>query len=988
MSIEPLQLRRSRAPLDHHISVDFGMIAESRDVESAIRNGQIVPCFQPLVELRTGKLVGFEVLARWDHPDRGLILPSNFTALADASGLISQLTQQVLKAALTVAAKMPEPLGFAVNVSPTQLKDLTFPAVVAEIAEAAGFALKRLTVEVTETALLENLDCALIIARELKRSGCGLALDDFGTGYSSLAHLRSLPFDQLKIDRSFIASMNQTRESRKIVAAVVGLAHTLDLISVGEGVETEDQADLLLSLGCELGQGWLYGRPVPAGELAVILAAPPHGKAPSVLPTGLSWEISSLESQPTQRLAQLEAIYDGSPVGLCFLDRRLRYVSVNRYLAEMYGASVSSFIGRTVEEVHPALYTFYEPYLRRALRGEAIKGAPVVSPSTLLGTAPRISLASYQPVWDEAREVIGVSVAVLDITDLKDAERALRASEGRNQSTSDSLGEEPPSSKSANPGFEWVRSTDWASHGPALWQDDWRRERGAYLDQHHSMHLYELFMQAPTPLLIMTGPEHHFTFINAHYIRMLRRDSADSLLGKPIRAALPEFQGQGFFEILDRVYRTGATHVGSEAPAVLYREDTGVPEEAYVNFIYQPLRAANGQIEGIMVQATEVTLQVRSRQDSERRAERLEQQWAELQALYQNAPIGFAHFDRKDYTLLRLNTRQREMFGTQGADALGRSIAQLLPMVPMITDLFDAVSRGERVENQILTGELVDHPGIPLIWLVNYTPIFAPDGSVEAISAVSLEISGQKRAEAALIESEKLAAVGRMASSIVHEINNPLEAVLNLIYLLRQYDNLPEIQSLLDLADAELKRVSVIANQTLRFQRKPLTAQNVSCQDLFSAVLNMYEAKLKQGQIIVHKRKRAERQIQCFEGDIRQVLNNLVGNSIDAMPQGGDLFLRSREATHTISGTRGLVLTVADTGAGMSAETQANIFDAFFTTKGNNGSGLGLWITSEIMMRHRGTIRIRSSQRSTTHGTVINIFLPFEPPRTALGGRA
>lgn len=960
------------------------MLAELRAVESAIRNRQIVPCFQPLVELRTGKLVGFEVLARWDHPEHGLILPSNFIALADGSGQIDHLTQQVLRAALTAAAKIPEPLQLAVNVSPTQLKDFKLPAVLAEIAEVAGFPLTRLTVEITETALLENLDLALTIARELKSHGCRLALDDFGTGYSSLAHLRSLPFDQLKIDRTFIASMNQTRDSRKIVAAVIGLAHTLDLISVGEGVETEDQADLLLSLGCELGQGWLYGRPVPATEVAALLAAPPHGRAPSALPTGLSWEISSLESQPTQRLAQLEAIYDGSPVGLCFLDRKLRYVSVNRYLAEMRGATVSSFIGKTVEEVEPALYTFYEPYLRRALSGEAIKGAPVASPSTLPGTALRISLASYEPAWDEMGEVIGVSVAVLDITDLKDAERAFRASEDRNQRTSDSLSGEPPS-PNTNPGYEWVRSTDWASHGPVLWQHDSRRDRGAYLDGHVSLHLYELFMQAPTPLLIMTGPEHHFTFINAQYIRMLRRDSADSLLGKPIRKALPELQGQGFFETLDEVYRTGTTHVGSEEPAVLYREDTGVPEEAYFNFIYQPLRAANGQIEGIMVQATEVTAQVRSRQQSEQRAERLEQQWTELQALYRDAPIGFAHFDCKDYTLLRLNTRQREMFGTQAADALGQSIAQLLPMVPMITDLFDAVARGERVENQILTGEVKDVSGIPLIWLVNYTPIFAPDGSVEAISAVSLEISGQKRAEAALVESEKIAAVGRLASSIAHEISNPLDAVLNLIYLVRQYENLPEIQSLLDLADAELKRVSVVANQTLRFQRKPSTPQNVSCQDLFSAVLNMYETKLKQAQITVHKQKRAERQIQCFEGDIRQVLNNLIGNSIDAMPQGGDLFLRSREATHSRSGRRGLVLTVADTGAGMSAETQASVFKAFFTTKGNSGSGLGLWITSEIMVRHQGTIRIRSSQRSSSHGTVINVFLPFEHLGTTLG---
>jgi PAS domain S-box-containing protein len=337
--------------------------------------------------------------------------------------------QQILRKAFLSAPVLPSPLTLGVNISPTQLHDSSLPRQIRDAAEAGGFPLLRLVVEITESGLIGNLELAQKIAGELKTMGCRLALDDFGTGYSSLRHLQALPFDLLKVDRSFVNSMTDKRESRKIVAAVVGLGHSLGLTTVAEGVETEEQAEMLLRLECKMGQGWLYGRPLTADRIPQMVQAAPRTMEGRMSTPGSSWVASSLEALPAQRLAQLQALYDGAPVGLCFLDRNLRYVSINRRLADMNGAPVETYLGRTVEEMIPKVYPIVEKYMRRALQGEVIEELEFTRPATVSGEPDKTNLVSYQPALDEAGEVVGISVAVVDITDRKRAEEALRESE-------------------------------------------------------------------------------------------------------------------------------------------------------------------------------------------------------------------------------------------------------------------------------------------------------------------------------------------------------------------------------------------------------------------------------------------------------------------------------------------------------------------------------------------------------------------------------
>ncbi|NYF53134.1 EAL domain-containing protein [Tunturiibacter gelidoferens] len=405
---------------------------DANDLRRALEKNEIIPYFQPLVELRTGLLSGFEVLARWQHPVRGLITPNEFIPLAEDTGLNGQLTGNLLRAVFAAAKNIPDHLTLSVNISLTQLTDFSLPKHIHAAAEQASFPLNRLILEITESALASNTEHAYRIATELKEQGSRLALDDFGTGYSSLRHLQSLPFDELKIDASFVRSMGHTRESRKIAAAIVGLGNSLSLTTVAEGVESQTIADMLLWLGCDLGQGWLYGRPVPPEQLPEVLAArldpappipePRSPAADSTLPL-------RLEALPTQRLAQLNAIYDGVPVGLCFIDRNLRYVSVNKRLAGMHHLPVAAHLGRYISEVMPTVFPLCEPYLLRALNGEASNDLEICYPDPNPLNEKRTHLISFHPARDEADEVIGVSVSVVDITRRKQAEQALAESE-------------------------------------------------------------------------------------------------------------------------------------------------------------------------------------------------------------------------------------------------------------------------------------------------------------------------------------------------------------------------------------------------------------------------------------------------------------------------------------------------------------------------------------------------------------------------------
>ena len=257
-------------------------------------------------------------------------------------------------------------------------------------------------------------------------------------------------------------------------------------------------------------------------------------------------------------------------------------------------------------------------------------------------------------------------------------------------------------------------------------------------------------------------------------------------------------------------------------------------------------------------------------------------------------------------------------------------------------------------------------------------PLFNQEGEIREWFGMASDITASKQAVVALIQNEKLTAMGRLAASIAHEVNNPLESVTNLIYLARSSEDLETSREYLELADRELRRAAAITSQTLRFYRQSTDPTEVASADLLHDVLAIHHGRIVNSRIRVETRFQAQRLVFCFDGEIRQVFNNLVGNAIDAMhPTGGRLLVRTREGRDWKARRPGLLITVADTGHGMSAQTMERASEAFYTTKGIGGTGLGLWVSKQILDRHEGWIRLRSSQAGGHRGTVVKIFLPY-----------
>ncbi len=254
----------------------------------------------------------------------------------------------------------------------------------------------------------------------------------------------------------------------------------------------------------------------------------------------------------------------------------------------------------------------------------------------------------------------------------------------------------------------------------------------------------------------------------------------------------------------------------------------------------------------------------------------------------------------------------------------------------------------------------------------------SPVGS--GIAIFFRDVTERRQRDAALHKAEKLAAVGRLAASISHEINNPLESVVNLLYLIEHTKSSPEeTRTYAALASAELARVSHIVTQTLKFHRQATDATECRISEIVDSVVSLFQGRMTTRQIEVTRHYAADDSIVCFAGDLRQVFANLVANALDAMtaiPGPGRLTLRTRRSRDWKTGHAGVRILIADNGSGMSPETQRNLFEAFFTTKPATGTGLGLWVSEEIVRNHKGAIRLRSSQRPGRTGTTFAVFFP------------
>jgi PAS domain S-box-containing protein len=320
------------------------------------------------------------------------------------------------------------------------------------------------------------------------------------------------------------------------------------------------------------------------------------------------------------------------------------------------------------------------------------------------------------------------------------------------------------------------------------------------------------------------------------------------------------------------------------------------------------------------------------------------------------------------------NAAAARLFGYRAEEMIGSSILKIIPEQLQSDEktILESIRAGRRVEHfetirLTKSGQLIEVS-------LTVSPVRDKHGRVIGASKILRDISGRKRLEKSLLQSEKIAATGRMAATIAHEINNPLEAIVNLHYLLRPMISDPDGIRYLNSIESELARVSHIAKQTLGYYRENAFASSTSLSELVLHAITIYEPRCTAAGIEIRRFLDSSRKIMLRRGEMMQVISNLISNSIYAMPAGGILSLSVNDAERSGDG---VMLTIQDDGVGISADSLPQVFDAFFTTRSTVGTGIGLFVTKQLVEGHGGQIEIESTNDAEKHGTIVRVFLPL-----------
>jgi len=474
------------------------------------------------------------------------------------------------------------------------------------------------------------------------------------------------------------------------------------------------------------------------------------------------------------------------------------------------------------------------------------------------------------------------------------------------------------------------------------------------------------------PMFLWWGDE-LTQFYNDGYRPSLGSDKHPKALGQPGRECWPEIW-HIIGPQIDGVMSRGQSTWHEDALVPIFRE--GKLEDVYWTYSYSPVRDARGTIRGTLVTCSETTGRVQA--EAALRTER-----ARLLNMFQQAPAFLAVLRGPNHVFELHNSRYSDLIG--GRNVVGKSVREAVPEAEgqgFIAILDRVYQTGEPfaahsypIDIQRSSGQALERRFLDF----TYQAMHQADGKISGIIVLGVDVTERVRAEQALRNTEKLAAVGRLAASIAHEINNPLEAVTNLIYLSTMSEIPDLVRTYLEMAQKELNRVTAIATQTLRFHRQSTNAREVSLQEVMESALALFQGRIANAGVTIDAKYLTQRKIMAFEGDVRQVVANLIGNSLDAI-RGGKITVRVREIRSPKDGRNYVRLTIADTGCGMAQETQRHMFEPFFTTKSNTGTGLGLWVSAEILENHHAITRVRSTQHPERHGTVISIAFPLDQP--------
>ncbi len=415
----------------------------------------------------------------------------------------------------------------------------------------------------------------------------------------------------------------------------------------------------------------------------------------------------------------------------------------------------------------------------------------------------------------------------------------------------------------------------------------------------------------------------------------------------------------------------------------VFHENTVVPivrdgrlQDVRWTYSYSPIFAAGRDALGVFVVCQDVTREVTASQElrkSEAGTRENAKRLGELAAIVASSDDVILSKDLNGI-ITSWNDAATRVFGYSPEEMIGASILKLIPehLHSDETTILENIRAGRRIEHfetvrRAKDGRLIDVS-------LTISPIKDEEGRVIGASKILRDVSSRKRIEQSLLQAEKIAATGRMAATIAHEVNNPLEAVMNLLYLLRAKITDDEGRGFLATAEDELRRVSHIAKQTLGYYREYAAASLASVGDIAEHALTIYEPRCAAACITIRKSIGSSTKIVLRRGEMMQVISNLIVNSIYAMPHGGTLSISVCDVSST---GNGVVLTVEDDGVGIGPKDLPKVFDAFFTTRTTVGTGIGLFVAKQFVEGHGGRISIESDSEPEKHGTTVRVFLPL-----------
>jgi PAS domain S-box-containing protein len=439
--------------------------------------------------------------------------------------------------------------------------------------------------------------------------------------------------------------------------------------------------------------------------------------------------------------------------------------------------------------------------------------------------------------------------------------------------------------------------------------------------------------------------------------------SAEEIIGSSVLKLIPENLRSEETTILESI-RAGRRIEHFETQRL-----TKNGELLDVSLTISPIRNSRGEVIG----ASKILRDISARKRMEESQQTISKRLAEAAAIVDSSDDAILSKDLNGI-ITSWNPGAAKVFGYSAEEMIGASILKLIPE-ELHTDeavIIGKIRAGERVEH--FETVRLTKGGRRLNVSLSISPVKDEHGKVIGAAKILRDISGRKRIEESLLQSEKIAAAGRMASTIAHEVNNPLEAVTNLLYLLRPFITDAAGAEFLATAESEIARVSHIAKQTLGFYREHAAASSISVSQLVQRGMMIYEPRCSAHGITIKKSFSSRKEVVLRQGEMMQVVSNLIANSMYAMPSGGTLSISVEDAD---AAKESVVVTIKDTGVGVAAENIPKVFDAFFTTRSTIGTGIGLFVAKQFVEGHGGRIELESNQDVKEHGTTVRIYLPF-----------